>query len=110
MAVATVYRRQGPTWMLRCPCCDHRIAWTSHDVWRSRFELIFNDPLRLAARERSKGTPDGTPIEWDWQSRPPMRWRQDGTVVDIKCQHCGWTANDVSYPEGLEPYMVKKAK
>ena|SRR5215217_5864594 len=106
MAVATAYR--GPTWTLRCPDCSHRVAWCSH--WRYKWDLIFNDPVRYGVRTHSRGTPDGTPIEWDWQGRPPMRWRQDSTVVDVVCFGCGWTADDVPYPDGLGPYMVKKAK
>jgi hypothetical protein len=110
MAVATVYRRPGPTWELRCPNCGHRVAWCSHEVWRRQFELFFNDIDRLKAWMSSMGTPEGTPLGWAWQSRPPMRWRQETAFVDVECFRCGWTTDDVPYPDGLEPYMVRKGK
>jgi hypothetical protein len=110
MAVATVYRRPGPTWELRCPNCGHRVAWCSDDVWRRQFELFFNDPAHWNSWFTSMGVPEGTPIGWAWQSRAPMRWRQETAFVDVECFRCGWTVDDVPYPGGLEPYMVRKGK
>jgi len=104
-------KRERERWTLSCPECSHRIAWYGDDVMRRQWngwkhgEFDRFDPW-------IEWVP-GMPLGWGWLGkRSPVHWRPtpDGTVIDIGCFSCGWTALGVRYPEGLSDYMVSPDK